>query len=166
MIRSITGFHPDPDGEWVAELSCLHGQHVRHRPPFLERPWVTDAAGRAGRIGTPIECPLCDRAELPDGLAQLTRLGPWDAGSLPAALRRSHRVPEGRWGELVVDEGSVTLHIDLPGVSSPVTVGAGGRQPIPPGVEHHVEAAAPVVVSLVVWGPAPPVDEPPTGGLP
>lgn len=25
--RSIVGFHQDPVGDWVAELSCLHDQH-------------------------------------------------------------------------------------------------------------------------------------------
>ena len=39
MKRTIEGFRHDGAGEWVAELSCLHGQHVRHRPPFQERPF-------------------------------------------------------------------------------------------------------------------------------
>ena len=67
MRRDIVAFSRDEEGEWVAELSCGHRQHVRHRPPFQLRPWVVDAAGRAGRIGTPIECPLCDRGEPPPG---------------------------------------------------------------------------------------------------
>ncbi len=60
MIRSIAGFHQDDEGHWVAELSCGHNQHVRHQPPFWDRPWVTTEAGRSERIGTEIECPLCD----------------------------------------------------------------------------------------------------------
>lgn len=27
MISAIVGFHQDDEGEWVAELTCLHGQH-------------------------------------------------------------------------------------------------------------------------------------------
>jgi hypothetical protein len=50
MIRAIDGFHQDDDGDSVAELSCLHRQHVRHDPPFQERNWVTNEAGRAGRL--------------------------------------------------------------------------------------------------------------------
>ena len=65
MKRAIAGFHQDDQGDWVAELSCLHNQHVRHRPPFQERPWVVTEAGRAGRIGTELDCPLCDRGEPP-----------------------------------------------------------------------------------------------------
>src|SRR5215212_3917235 len=68
VIRTIDGFHQDAEGDWVADLVCLHSQHVRHRPPFFDRPWVTSAAGRAERIGTALDCPLCDRAELPADL--------------------------------------------------------------------------------------------------
>jgi hypothetical protein len=56
----ITGFHQDDDGDWVAELACGHAQHVRHRPPWQLRPWVTTEAGRAARIGQSIDCPSCD----------------------------------------------------------------------------------------------------------
>jgi hypothetical protein len=63
--RTIVGFHQDDEGAWVAELSCLHNQHVRHQPPFRERPWVVTESGRASRIGTDIECPLCERGEPP-----------------------------------------------------------------------------------------------------
>ena len=63
--RRIVGFHRDDEGDWVAHLDCGHRQHVRHRPPFQERPWVLSAGGRESRTGTPIECPLCDRGEPP-----------------------------------------------------------------------------------------------------
>jgi len=56
----ITGFHRDAEGDWVAELACGHGQHVRHRPPWQLRPWVATEAGRAARIGQTIDCPFCD----------------------------------------------------------------------------------------------------------
>lgn len=65
MERAITGYHLDDEGDWVAELACGHNQHVRHRPPFQMREWVVDEVGRAGRLGTPLECPLCDRGEPP-----------------------------------------------------------------------------------------------------
>ena len=41
--RPIVGYHRDEEGDWVADLGCGHGQHVRHRPPFQPRPWVLDA---------------------------------------------------------------------------------------------------------------------------
>ena len=60
MRRRITGFHPDGEGHWVAELECGHGQHVRHDPPFVWREWVLTEDGRAKRLGTELECPTCE----------------------------------------------------------------------------------------------------------
>lgn len=59
MKRRIVGFHLDEAGDWVAELECGHGQHVRHEPPWQVRPWVTSAAGRNSRMGTTLDCRLC-----------------------------------------------------------------------------------------------------------
>jgi hypothetical protein len=58
--RAIVGFHLDDDGDWVAELACGHRRHVRHRPPLFPEPWVLDADARRERIGSPLECRLCD----------------------------------------------------------------------------------------------------------
>jgi hypothetical protein len=63
MKRSIVGFHRDQEGHWVAELECGHNQHVRHRPPWTSRPWVTTAQGRESRLGTPLNCAKCERRE-------------------------------------------------------------------------------------------------------
>ncbi len=63
MERRITGFHQDGEGEWVAELECGHGQHVRHRPPFQLRPWVVTDEGRRQRLGSALACPWCDEAD-------------------------------------------------------------------------------------------------------
>lgn len=61
MERAIVGYHQDEQGEWVAELACGHQRHVRHRPPFQVRPWVVEAEGRRERLGTLLECGLCDQ---------------------------------------------------------------------------------------------------------
>jgi len=138
MRRTISGFHEDDEGEWVAELDCGHNQHVRHRPPFQLRPWVLDEAGRATRRGAPIDCPLCDRCELPERVRFARRSPEWDAGSLPPGLRRAHRLAGGTWGRLVVREGQVRFRAD----TSPATdrlLDAGTVQALPPGVEHEVE---------------------------
>jgi hypothetical protein len=60
--RRITGFHQDEEGHWVADLECGHGQHVRHDPPWQVRVWVTTPEGREGRLGTTLNCVLCDDA--------------------------------------------------------------------------------------------------------
>jgi len=153
--RSIVGFHQDDDGDWVAELSCLHNQHVRHRPPFQDRPWVIDAAGRSARLGATLDCPLCDRAELPEGLSLARVAGPFDAATLPAALQRAHRVAERTWGRLVVLDGSVgfTMEVDPP---LAIELDAGDSQPIPPDVPHALTLQGPVrlTVEFLVAGPA------------
>ncbi len=63
MKRKIVGFHRDDEGDWVADLACGHTQHVRHRPPWQNRPWVTTGAGRRGRLGVELECKKCDEGE-------------------------------------------------------------------------------------------------------
>lgn len=67
MERKITGYHLDENGDWVAELDCGHGQHLRHKPPFFNRPWVETPEGREGMLGTVLNCVLCDALELPLG---------------------------------------------------------------------------------------------------
>jgi hypothetical protein len=60
--RRIVGYHRDELGDWVAELDCGHGQHVRHDPPWQVRPWVTTDAGRAEHLGTTLLCARCAEA--------------------------------------------------------------------------------------------------------
>jgi tellurite resistance-related uncharacterized protein len=137
MIRVIDGFHQDDEGDWVAELSCLHDQHVRHSPPFQERPWVESEVGRTERLGSAIECPLCDRLELPADLDVVRTAGPFDAGTLPLGLQRSHLVAERTWGSLRVLAGAVVLSVETTPPRS-IRVSPGEEQPIPPGVPHLV----------------------------
>jgi hypothetical protein len=57
--QSITGFHQDEVGDWVADLACGHAQHVRHQPPWQLRPWTQSPAGRSAMLGRTLPCPLC-----------------------------------------------------------------------------------------------------------
>ena len=61
--RRIVGFHRDDEGFWVAELECGHTQHVRHRPPWLRRPWVESPEGRHRHLGSVLQCRPCDVEE-------------------------------------------------------------------------------------------------------
>ena len=147
MIRTIDGFHTDDHGDWVAELSCLHRQHVRHRPPFQDRAWIETRSGRDGRVGTAIDCPLCDRAEMPEGLEVARTVGPFDAETLPAGLRRDHRLAERTWGRLRVIDGQVRFSMaTAPPVS--VLLTAGHAQPIPPGLPHALHVGGPLLVEI------------------
>lgn len=60
MQQRIVGFHQDQQQHWVADLACGHTQHVRHDPPWQQRPWVLNEAERNARIGTTLNCVLCD----------------------------------------------------------------------------------------------------------
>lgn len=62
MNRRISSFHRDEFDDWVADLECGHRQHVRHRPPFELRPWVTSEEGRRSRLGCELNCKICDAA--------------------------------------------------------------------------------------------------------
>jgi len=60
MQQKIVGFHQDEFQHWVADLVCGHTQHVRHDPPWQERPWVVAEKGRQGKLGYELDCVECD----------------------------------------------------------------------------------------------------------
>jgi tellurite methyltransferase len=141
--RAITGFRRDDEGDWVAELSCGHNQHVRHRPPFQSYPWVVQDKGRHERLGTLLECPLCDRAELPEDV-RLVRSSPeWDERTMPAALLHAHRVGAGTWGRIVVHDGRLRF-VASTRPALEVELGPRSTQAIPPEVDHEVRPLGPV----------------------
>ncbi|WP_437574264.1 DUF3565 domain-containing protein [Sorangium sp. So ce887] len=143
MHRAITGYHRDDANDWVAELSCGHGQHVRHTPPFMVRPWVLTPEGRASMLGTELDCVRCDRLEMPDGMVAYSRTAEFDEGTIPGGLRKNHTTKPGVWGVIHVVSGQLRYRID----------GLGGREmlldPESPGtvvpeVLHHVDLHGPV----------------------
>jgi hypothetical protein len=66
MKQRITGYHQDEERDWVAELECGHNQHVRHNPPWTNRPWVVTSEGRAEKLGAVLDCRKCDAGAPPD----------------------------------------------------------------------------------------------------
>ena len=143
MERAITGFHQDDTGDWVAELECGHNQHVRHRPPFQMRGWVVADETRRARVGAPLDCPLCDRGEMPVHVRHVRDSEMWDADTMPAGLRRRHRLGRGTWGVLHVDSGK--LYFDDHEMS------AGDTRVIPPDVEHQVEPSDGVAFRIAFY---------------
>ncbi len=131
----------------MAELSCGHGQHVRHRPPFQLRQWVLSTDTRAARIGEPLDCPLCDRAELPDGVRLVRTTPQWNEHTMPAGLRRGHRTAADTWGRIVVHDGSLRFVARTEPVLD-LVVERGSTQAIPPEVEHQVEPIGHVRFSI------------------
>ncbi len=112
------------------------------------RPWVLTEAERQARIGAPLECPLCDRAELP-AATRLVRCSPeWNEGTLPPGLRRAHRLGPGTWGRIVVKEGRLLFSLESePRLEVELTPHT-GAQAIPPDMEHEVRPVGPVRLSI------------------
>ena len=106
-------------------------------------------------VGTALDCPLCDRAELPDGLVTARTAGPFDAGTIPAGLRHEHRVADRTWARVRVLGGSARLTIDTDPPLD-VRLAVGDEQPIPPAVPHalHVEGPVTLVVEFLVRTPS------------
>lgn len=142
MQRPITGFRLDEHDDWVAVLGCGHPQHVRHRPPFEERPWVTTEAGRREKLGVPLDCVRCDRCELPPDALAYKRTTTFTEATIPDALRRDHTTRAGVWATIVVDEGHLRYRCERLGIDVELTPGRPGI--VVPEVPHRVEATGPV----------------------
>ncbi len=143
MQRPITGYHQDEKGDWVAELSCGHGQHIRHNPPFTLRPWGQTPEGRASKLGMELDCVRCDRLELPETFVAYRRTPVFDEETIPAGLQRDHSTKPGVWGVIRVLSGRLRYCLDgLDGREWLLDADHAGT--IPPQVLHHVAADGPV----------------------
>ena len=143
MDRTITGFRLDDLRDWVADLDCGHAQHVRHRPPFVIRPWVVSGAGRASMLGTALDCVRCDRMEWPDGLVAYRRTPEFDETTLPAGLRCEHATKRGAWGRIRVVSGALRYRVGAP-IRRSFRVEPASSAVIVPEVPHRVEPEGPV----------------------
>ena len=150
MKREIIGFHLDDPGDWVADLDCGHGQHVRHRPPFVSRPWVVSDAGRAGMLGSALDCVRCDRMEWPDGLVPYRRTPEFDETSTPAGLRRDHSTKRGTWARIHVTAGTLRYRVGAP-VHRSFRVDPSSNAVIVPEVPHLVDPDGPVRFFVEFW---------------
>lgn len=142
MQTTITGFHCDEAGDWVAELGCGHTQHMRHAPPWQLRPWVLSAEERSARVGQAIDCPLCEMPVLPAEVQAYKRTGTFDEDSVPAGLLKDHRTRAGVWGRIVIETGTLEYSFGEPRrsfVLSPERPGI-----VIPEVPHQVTLREPV----------------------
>ncbi|MDQ3185097.1 MAG: DUF3565 domain-containing protein [Pseudomonadota bacterium] len=111
MERPIIGFEVDADGDSIAILSCGHAQHVRHNPPFINRPWVTTEQGRNSMLDKTLNCVRCEKFELPNGFIAYKQTPVFTEESLPAALRKDHSTKAGIWAKIIVAEGKVRYRV-------------------------------------------------------
>jgi tellurite resistance-related uncharacterized protein len=79
-----------------------------------------------------------DHGILPDGLTLVRVTDVFDADTVPAGLRRAHRVAVGVWGVLRVEAGAVRF-VWEDEVGMPLDLVAGDSAVIEPDRLHHVE---------------------------
>ena len=138
MERKITGFHLDEHNDWVAELDCYHGQHVRHQPPFTNRPWVVSEAGRASKIGATLNCVRCDALEFPDDLIAYKKTPEFTEETIPKGFQKDHSTKVGTWGLLHVLEGALIYTVNYPAITR-YEINEGEKAVIAPCLLHSVE---------------------------
>lgn len=137
MQREIIGFHRDHANDWVAELDCGHGQHVRNKPPFTNRPWVVTQAGRERHLGSILQCVRCDRLEMPEDVEPCAITPEYTEHSIPADLLCQHATQRGVWGQIVVCAGMLACIFESDELAR-LEIEAGQTACIPPLVVHRV----------------------------
>jgi tellurite resistance-related uncharacterized protein len=135
LNRTITGFHLDEVGDMVADLDCHHGRHVRHNPPFDDRPWTQSEEGRAKMLGREMNCVRCDHAELPDGVLEYKRTTVFTELSVPKGLLSDHKTRRGVWGVVTVVEGQLLYAVG----TKETALTAGDSAVIVPEQLHRVQ---------------------------
>lgn len=79
-------------------------------------------------LGTSLDCPYCDMAQLPQGLTAYRRTESFSEGTVPAALLAEHRTKRGVWAQIVVEQGKLeyvcpqgtfVLHTGVLGIVEP-----------------------------------------------
>jgi tellurite resistance-related uncharacterized protein len=151
--RPIVAFHQDPEAHWVAELSCGHGQHTRHEPPFQDRPWVLTLEGREAQLGALLDCVRCDRRELPEAYAAASRTADFSEASVPAGLLRRHTTRRGVWVLIHVQRGRLEYRVDAPFHTREI-LEPGSPGVVLPEVEHCVAPSGAVAFFVEFWRPA------------
>ena len=151
MQRAIIDYYLDEEGDWVALLSCRHGQHVRHQPPFVNRPWVITQAGRDAMLGSWLNCVRCDRLELPDHLVLLQRLE-CRHGEMPQELQAGLATQAGIWTRILVQEGQLICHMREPLANRLIGTPL-AELLIPPEVLYSIESAPPLCFVVEYYGP-------------
>jgi tellurite methyltransferase len=112
MKRPISRFAFDADGAPIAILSCGHPQHVRHEPPFINRPWVTTEEGRRSKLGELLNCLRCEQFELPDDFLLYKKTPLFTETTVPAALQKDHSTKAGVWAKIVILQGRLRYRVE------------------------------------------------------
>ncbi len=142
MKRPIIRFGHDDIGDWVATLNCGHLQHVRHSPPFINRPWVITESGRRNKIGETLNCVRCDKFELPGNFVPYKKTPVFTEESLPSGLKNDHSTKTGVWGKIILIEG--TLQYRVNSLKTDIVLSPNKLGVILPEILHSVALLGPV----------------------
>ena len=82
--------------------------------------------------------PTVRRYALPEGSEAYRTIGPFDALTLPAGLRRTHDLKLGTWGLVALQKGSLGF-VWEDGEGERDDLAAPAEIVVPPQVPHHVE---------------------------
>lgn len=107
MDKKIVGFHVDEVGDWVADLECGHAQHVRHNPPWTNRPWVLETEGRKRSLGTLLDCLKCNMPQVPPSARQIGGSEVLNQQVIAKQYADIHRNDSDMWIRVVVTEGEL-----------------------------------------------------------
>jgi hypothetical protein len=141
MQQAITGFHQDEEQYWVAELLCGHSQHVRHDPPWQNRPWVITEEGRKQKLGMTLNCRKCDMPKLPKPelcqlLNQSTTL---NEKSIPPELLNPDQLPDNIWAEITLVYGELQLVLDIDSKPQGFLLDPEFSGVVPPHTTFHIK---------------------------
>lgn len=150
MNRMIVGFCLDEQTDWAAELACGHRQHTRHEPPMTERPWVLTSEGRESKLGTSIDCVMCDRRKIPEGFEPYRRTPSFSEQSVPKGLLHAHSTKRGVWALILVARGHLEYLLHEP-FNEQQVVTALRPGVILPEVQHHVSPMGDVDFCVEFW---------------
>jgi len=94
--------------------------------------------GRASRLGTPLNCVLCDRKTIPGGYTAYRQTPVFNSTTVPTGLRHQHATKTGIWGIIHVVSGTLIYRIYHP-FDSEETLDSKTQGIVLPEVEHDVQ---------------------------
>lgn len=150
MKRTIVGFRQDEESDWVAELACGHGQHVRHQPPFFNRPWVEKESSREEKLGVQLNCIRCDAFELPDAMHHYKSTPVFNSENLPMALQRAHLTKPGVWAQIHAIFGGLE-YVVLEPINRQFKILPGSPGIVLPEVPHFIKPKGQVLVQVAFF---------------
>ncbi len=140
MLRRIVDFALDDEGDWTAILDCGHPQHVRHNPPFINRPWTKTRKGRQSKLGERLDCLRCDRLEIPDSCRPAGRTPTYSDATAPLKLLEKKAGPTGVWTRITVLAGY--LHLQTECLSDPQALSPAKPGIVAPGMHYRLAPLA------------------------